>query len=130
MPPSCGPYEGYDRDVQFGGWIDADGDCRSTRQEVLIAESQTALTFSSGNRTVSTSQWLSFYDDQTYTSAADVEIDHLVPVDEAWGSGARAWTQERRSPSSTGGPGLQRLQHLGGGAGVLPALPSLQRWRS
>lgn len=87
---------GYDRDAQFGDWIDADGDCQNTRHEVLVIESEVAPTLSSSGCTVTAGQWTTFYDDQTYTLASDVDIDHMVPVAEAWGSGAQAWSQERR----------------------------------
>ncbi len=88
---------GYDRDAQFGsGWADVDGDCQDTRHEVLIAESTVSPTLSSGGCTVTAGRWTTFYDDATYTSPTQVQIDHLVPVAEAWGSGAQAWTQAQR----------------------------------
>lgn len=87
---------GYDRDRHFGGWIDADGDCRNTRHEVLIAESQVPPTLSASGCSVVEGQWRSFYDGQVYTASSDVDIDHLVPLAEAWGSGARSWTQQQR----------------------------------
>ncbi len=57
----------YDRDRDFGDWIDADGDCRSTRHEVLASEG-TGVTFSSSGCTVNGGVWRSFYDNMTYTS--------------------------------------------------------------
>jgi hypothetical protein len=82
---------------RWGGWIDADRDCQNTRQEVLVAEG-TGVRFSasSGGCTVSAGTWRSFFDGKVYTSPTQVQIDHLVPVAEAWGSGARTWTQARR----------------------------------
>ena len=88
---------GYDRDAQFGsGWADVDGDCQDTRHEVLIAESTVAATLSSSGCTVTAGRWTTFYDNATYTSPTQVQIDHLVPVAEAWGSGAQVWTQAQR----------------------------------
>ena len=42
-------------------------------------------------------QWFSAYDGQTVTNAADVEIDHVVALKEAWDSGAFAWDDARRA---------------------------------
>jgi hypothetical protein len=36
------------------------------------------------------------WDNRVHTSASTVQIDHTVPVHEAWGSGARYWSQARR----------------------------------
>ena len=51
---------GYDRTSQFGDWADADGDCRSTRHEVLEQESQVAPTFAASGCTVTTGRWVPF----------------------------------------------------------------------
>jgi hypothetical protein len=82
----------------FPLWIDADRDCQNTRAEVLISESQTAVTFTtaSGGCTVATGRWYSWYDGATWTLASDVDIDHKVPLKEAWESGAAGWTTTLR----------------------------------
>jgi hypothetical protein len=87
---------GYDRDRYFGGWIDRNGDCQNTRQEVLIQESRAAVTYTSRGCTASTGRWVTSWDNRIHTSASTVQVDHLVPVHEAWGSGARYWSQGRR----------------------------------
>ena len=38
----------------------------------------------------------SYYDRVSWTNAADVDIDHMVPLAEAWDSGARSWTTATR----------------------------------
>ena len=87
----------YDREAQFGGdWTDADGDCQNTRHEVLVAESTVAPILSSSGCIVLSGRWTPSYDGGTYTLASELQIDHLVPVSEAWDSGAQAWTQQQR----------------------------------
>jgi hypothetical protein len=83
---------GYERS-KFKHWVDADGDCQDTRAEVLVQESTVATT---GGCTITTGKWFSYYDRRTWTQASDVDIDHLVPLAEAWGSGAKAWTAGTR----------------------------------
>lgn len=82
----------YDRSY-FQLWIDADGDGCDTRAEVLMAESQVATT---GGCPVDGGQWVSYYDGATWTLASDVDIDHMVPLSEAWDSGAQTWTVQKR----------------------------------
>lgn len=83
---------GYDRD-KFGDWKDADGDCLDTRAEVLVAESHRAVT---GGCLITRGLWRSYYDRRVWQSAGDVDIDHMVPLSEAWKSGARGWTSATR----------------------------------
>ena len=83
---------GYERS-KFRLWIDADGDCQDTRAEVLISESTTRLT---GGCTIRTGRWFSYYDHLTFRRASDLDIDHLVPLAEAWDSGAKRWTPDTR----------------------------------
>jgi len=85
---------GYDRAL-FPLWIDADGDGCNTRYEVLIAEATTAPTIGSGC-SLTGGRWYSYYDNAYWTAPADLDIDHMVPLAEAWDSGARSWTTTRR----------------------------------
>ncbi len=52
--------------------------------------------------------WYSPYDGATWTAASDVDIDHMVPLAEAWASGAWAWTTSQRQTyaNDLGGPEL------------------------
>ena len=85
---------GYDRDL-FVHWVDADGNGCDTRQEVLIQESVVPVVPGSGCTVVS-GQWGSWYDGAVWTNPSDVDIDHMVPLSEAWKSGAYAWNAEQR----------------------------------
>lgn len=88
---------GYDRNRYFGQWIDQNKDCQNTRHEVLISETRVTPTYTSSSRcSVAAGKWITSFDNKTHTSATTVQIDHTVPVHEAWGSGARNWTQARR----------------------------------
>ncbi len=85
---------GYERDL-FRLWIDADGNGCNTRQEVLIAEAVTPPQIGSGCR-LSGGRWVSSYDGIKVTDASKLDVDHLVPLAEAWDSGAWSWTAEQR----------------------------------
>lgn len=85
---------GYDRN-RFRHWVDADGDGCHARNEVLIAEADDPVTVGSGC-SLSGGRWFSYYDRVSWTNASDVDIDHMVPLSEAWGSGARNWSDAQR----------------------------------
>lgn len=87
-------HTGYNRDY-FNAWVDADGDGCNTRAEVLMKESLATVT-TRGNCTVSSGQWVSAYDGVMLTDASGLDIDHFVPLNEAWGSGAYAWDSATR----------------------------------
>ncbi|MFF3788330.1 HNH endonuclease family protein [Streptomyces sp. NPDC001933] len=85
---------GYERD-SFKHWIDEDGDSCSTRNEVLLAEAVKAP--EQGARCALTGgEWLSYYDEVTVTAAGKLDIDHMVPLAEAWDSGASKWDADGR----------------------------------
>ncbi|MEV5646462.1 HNH endonuclease family protein [Streptomyces flaveolus] len=85
---------GYERS-KFRHWIDADKDGCNTRQEVLKAEAVIAP--EQGPRcALSGGEWYSPYDDRYITGPSGLDIDHLVPLAEAWDSGASAWTAAER----------------------------------
>jgi hypothetical protein len=86
---------GYKRSL-FKHWVDANGNGKNTRAEVLIAESLVSVRFTSTGKTVSTGKWVSLYDGETWTQASDVDVDHVVALGEAWRSGAWKWTAARR----------------------------------
>jgi hypothetical protein len=94
LPVASEVRTGYNRDL-FPHWVDADGDGCNTRYEVLIAESTTTPTVGSGC-SLSGGRWYSYYDGATWTAPADVDVDHFVPLAEAWDSGARNWTTAQR----------------------------------
>lgn len=94
LPVATESRTGYDRDL-FNHWVDADGDGCSTRNEVLIAEAEDAPTVSA-SCALSGGRWFSYYDATSYSSASDLDIDHMVPLAEAWDSGASGWTADRR----------------------------------
>jgi hypothetical protein len=52
--------------------------------------------------------WNSPYDGATHTDPSDVDIDHVVPLAEAWRSGAAEWDDARREAfaNDLNGPGL------------------------
>ncbi|WP_431277281.1 HNH endonuclease family protein [Leifsonia poae] len=80
---------------EFELWIDADANGCDTRQEVLVAESVVPVTYGSGC-TVTAGEWDSWYDGAVWTNPSDVDIDHFVPLGDAWRSGAANWTADER----------------------------------
>ncbi|MFI6015957.1 HNH endonuclease family protein [Streptomyces sp. NPDC051243] len=83
---------GYSRDL-FPHWITQSGTC-NTREVVLERDGTNVVQDSSCAAT--SGSWYSPYDGATWTAASDVDIDHLVPLAEAWDSGADSWTTSRR----------------------------------
>ncbi len=85
---------GYDRDL-FADWYDADRNGCNTRKEVLIAESLDPVQI--GARCAITGgRWFSIYDNVETTDSSSFDIDHMVPLSEAWDSGAWNWNADQR----------------------------------
>ena len=87
---------GYDRD-DFKHWnrgLDPDDGC-DTREELLLAEAVKQPTKGTGCK-LTGGEWLSYYDEVTVTDPGGLDVDHIVPLEEAHSSGAHAWTAGRR----------------------------------
>ncbi|WP_329116703.1 HNH endonuclease family protein [Streptomyces sp. NBC_01465] len=87
-----GSTSGYSRDL-FPHWITQSGSCDT--REVILKRDGTNVVQSSTCAATSGS-WYSPYDGATWTAASDVDIDHMVPLAEAWKSGANSWTTAQR----------------------------------
>ncbi|MBQ0906746.1 HNH endonuclease family protein [Micromonospora sp. U21] len=87
-----GSTSGYSRDL-FPHWITISGSC-NTREQVLKRDGTSVVVDSACAAT--SGRWYSPYDGATWTAASDVDIDHVVPLAEAWRSGANSWTTSRR----------------------------------
>ncbi|MCD0448812.1 HNH endonuclease family protein [Actinocorallia sp. API 0066] len=87
-----GSSSGYNRNL-FPHWITISGTC-NTRETVLKRDGTNVVTNSACAAT--SGSWYSPYDGATWTAASDVDIDHMVPLAEAWRSGASSWTTAKR----------------------------------
>ena len=83
---------GYSRE-KFPHWSPVSGAC-NTRETVLKRDGTNVHTGADCYPTSGT--WVSPYDGKTWHKASDVDTDHLVPLAEAWRSGASGWTTARR----------------------------------
>ncbi|MFC7550554.1 HNH endonuclease family protein [Plantactinospora sp. GCM10030261] len=82
---------GYSRD-RFPHWRDTGKNC-DVRDTVLKRDG-TDVRLSGCN--VVGGRWTSVYDGKDFTDPADVDVDHMVPLANAWRSGASKWTDEQR----------------------------------
>lgn len=84
---------GYDRDL-FPHWDYLGDDC-DVRDRVLIIEALRGPSTGS-SCPVGSGRWFSAFDGVTVRDPSALDIDHMVPLAEAWGSGARRWTTSVR----------------------------------
>jgi hypothetical protein len=85
---------GYKRSA-FKHWIDADKNGCNTRAEVLIEEAVVKPKIGPKCK-LTGGKWLSAFDGKTITNAPQLDVDHMVPLAEAWRSGAWKWTSAQR----------------------------------
>lgn len=87
-----GSMDGYSRD-RFPHWSHQHGAC-DTREVVLRRDGKHVHTDDECHPDSGT--WRSPYDGAVWHDSADVDIDHVVPLADAWRSGARSWSDARR----------------------------------
>lgn len=85
----------YRRDEFGDGWAyDPSTGC-NVRERVLIEESLVPPQVDDRCRS-SQGRWRSAYDGVETDDPADLQVDHVVPLSDAWRAGAATWTRERR----------------------------------
>ena len=84
---------GYIR-TKFKHWTGAGNGCDS-RKAVIISEAIVKPTVEKGC-VIKGGEWLSVYDNTKVTEAGKLDVDHMVPLAEAWDSGAYAWDALKR----------------------------------
>ncbi|MBK3629690.1 HNH endonuclease [Streptomyces sp. MBT49] len=88
--------DGYSRE-KFKHWnrgLNPTDGC-DTRREVILAEAKLAPEVGAACA-LTGGRWFSEYDQVWVTAASSLDVDHMVPLAEAWDSGASAWTAARR----------------------------------
>lgn len=88
---NAGSMRGYSR-ARFPHWRDTGANC-DVRDTVLRRDG-TAIKVSGCN--VTGGRWTSSYDGKAFTDPSLMDVDHMVPLANAWRSGAATWTDERR----------------------------------
>lgn len=87
-----GSLSGYSR-TKFPQWSSLGGSCDT--REMVLRRDGTDVQRDDECRAVS-GKWVSVYENKTFTVAADLDVDHTVPLANAWRSGANTWTQDER----------------------------------
>jgi hypothetical protein len=100
--------KGYSRE-KFPHWKSTGKNC-DVRDSVLKRDGSKVKL--SGCNVVAGS-WKSIYDDKTLTSPTQVDIDHVVPLANAWRSGAASWTTDKgdQDPSTWKPPATDNWCH-------------------
>lgn len=88
---TAGSMRGYSRN-RFPHWRDAGRNC-DVRDTVLERDGE-GIKVSGCN--VVGGRWTSVYDDRDFSDPSDVDIDHMVPLANAWRSGADEWNDGKR----------------------------------
>lgn len=84
---------GYSRD-KFPHWRLVDNSC-DVRDTVLKRDGTGVE--ATATCKITKGSWTSAYDGKTFTDPKDLDIDHMVPLANAWRSGADKWTGEQRT---------------------------------
>ncbi|NEB01903.1 HNH endonuclease [Streptomyces sp. SID13726] len=78
---------------KFPHWAEQGRHCDT--RELVLRRDGTVVTQDDECRAAS-GKWVSAYDGKTFTDASKMDIDHLVPLANAWRSGANTWDQRKR----------------------------------
>ncbi len=76
---------------------DFDGDCQSTRQEMLILTSRVEVKYTNPrNCVVRTGEWLDEYTGEIFEVAVQIDVDHIIPLMYAHTHGGDRWMPDKK----------------------------------
>lgn len=119
-----GSMDGYDRDL-FPHWSSQNGTC-DTRETVLQRDGTNVTVDDDCSPTGGS--WYSVYDAQWVSDSSDVHIDHVVPLAEAWRTGARDWSDSERE-SFANDLGSSQLIAVSGSSNMSKGDSGPEQWR-
>ena len=125
----------YERDTYLpGGWNDPDGDCRSVRHDVLLAEGEN-VGLTEDACYVTSGRWVDAWTGQVIDSIDNATIDHLVPLAHAHKAGGWEWAESTRQAFANDLAGLNVVSqqtNSGKGSSVppnwIPSFPNQCRY--
>lgn len=97
--PLAVPQEKYIRKLHFGRWINdpTDDTCMNTRARVLVRDSEVDVTYRGTRQcSVEAGKWQDPYANKEVIEAKGIQIDHMVPLKNAYLSGAWEWDYKTR----------------------------------
>src|SRR6476660_3015841 len=89
---AAGSMSGYSRD-RFPHWSNQGNGC-DTRDVVLKRDGANVTV--GAECKITSGKWYSYYDDKWFSDPGGLDIDHMVPLANAWRSGASTWTDQQR----------------------------------
>lgn len=93
------PPEKYSRRAHFGRWINdpTDESCFNTRAKVLLRDAEGPISYRENNHCiVDKGAWSDSYTGRKFIESRDIQIDHMVPLKNAYDSGAWEWDFQAR----------------------------------
>ncbi len=99
MDTTSGKIPVYDRRAHFGGWLSdrTKKTCFNTRALVLQRDSETTVKTAENNKCrVTGGRWEGVYSEGLFLKGGDVDIDHMVPLYNAYYSGGWKWSNGKR----------------------------------
>lgn len=93
------PAENYIRKIHFGRWINdpTDDTCMNTRAKVLVRDSEDEVTYRNERKcVVENGKWIDPYSNQEFLNSRAIQIDHMVPLKNAYMAGAWRWDYRAR----------------------------------
>ena len=86
------------RRADWRHWLDEDGDCQNTRQEVLIRDSKVLVLFRDERSCeVAWGEWEDAYTAEIINDPSQIDIDHLVALQDAHRSGGASWPKDQKA---------------------------------